>query len=75
MREAKDRVMRLFCMKTDREIENLDTKTTISKNLCGRSVRPLQSLPKGSSPRVFTRKWFDKHQLVAINWSISCLVI
>ena len=56
MRETKDRVMLFFCEKTNRKIENLDTKTTILKNLSIRNAGMAQILQEGASLKIFHKK-------------------
>ena len=60
MRETKDRVMLFFCEKTNRKIENLDTKTTILKNLSIRNAGMAQILQEGASLKIFHKKQLKK---------------
>ena len=56
MRDTKDRVMLFFCEATNRKIENLDTKTSILKNLSIRTAGMAQILQEGASLKIFHKK-------------------
>ena len=56
MRETKDRVMLFFCEATNRKIGNLDTKTTIFKNLFIRAAGMAHILQEGASLKIFHKK-------------------